>query len=157
MVIEMFRGEFGFLSNFYECEIKYGSLRFKNLEACFQALKSKDWNVRKMFEKLDGKSAKALGRKIKLREDWDDIKEKVMEYLVREKFKQPWLKWKLLNTAGAVLVEGNYWNDRFWGVDLRSGIGENKLGKILMKVRDELAEETANEMLEFLPYGEERG
>ena len=135
MVVEMFRGEFGFLSNFYECEIKYGSLRFKNLEACFQALKSKDWNVRKMFENLDGKSAKALGRKIKLREDWSDIREKVMEYLVKVKFSNEDLKNKLLSTGNAVLIEGNYWNDRFWGVDLRSGLGENKLGKILMKVR----------------------
>lgn len=138
MVIEMFRGEFGFLSNFYECEIKYGSLRFKNLEACFQALKSKDWNVRKMFENLDGKSAKALGRRIKLREDWLDIRENVMEYLVRVKFSNEYLKNKLLSTGEAVLIEGNYWNDRFWGVDLKSGVGENKLGKILMKVRKEL-------------------
>ena len=138
MVIKMFRGEFGFLSNFYECEIKYCSLRFKNLEACFQALKSKDWNVRKMFENLDGKSAKALGRKISLREDWSDIREKVMEYLVKVKFSNEYLKNKLLSTGDAVLIEGNYWNDRFWGVDLKSGLGENRLGKILMKVRDEL-------------------
>lgn len=138
MVVEMFRGEFWFLSNFYECEIKYGSLRFKCLEAAFQALKSKDWNVRKMFENLDGKSAKALGRKIELREDWNSIREKVMEYLVRIKFSNEYLKNKLLSTGNAVLIEGNYWNDKFWGVDLRSGLGENKLGKILMKVREEL-------------------
>jgi hypothetical protein len=36
------------------------------------------------------------------------------------------------------LVEGNRWGDQFWGVDLRTGLGENHLGKILMKVRDEL-------------------
>jgi ribA/ribD-fused uncharacterized protein len=105
-----------------------------------------------MFENLDGKSAKALGRKIKLREDWLDIRENVMEYLVRLKFKHPALRIMLIRTAGADLIEGNYWNDRFWGVDLRSGIGENKLGKILMKVREEVIAEYTEEMLEFLPF-----
>ena len=134
-MVSMFRGEFSFLSNFYEVEIKYGSLKFKSLESCFQALKSKDYNVRKMFENLSGSESKSLGRKIKLREDWNDIKDDVMEYLVRIKFRNDYLRRKLLATGEQLLVEGNYWNDVYWGVDLKSGIGENKLGKILMKVR----------------------
>lgn len=35
------------------------------------------------------------------------------------------------------LVEGNSFGDTFWGVDARTGKGENHLGKILMKVREE--------------------
>lgn len=137
-MIEMFRGEFSFLSNFYDVEIKYGSLRFKNVESAFQALKSKDYNVRKMFENLSGSESKKLGRRIELRKDWSEIKDNVMEYLVRLKFKDERLRRMLLATGEQPLIEGNYWNDRYWGVDLKSGIGENKLGKILMKVRKDI-------------------
>ena len=136
--IQQFRGEFSFLSNFYPVKITYGSCVFDSVEAAFQAIKSKDWNVRKQFEGLSPSVAKALGRRIALREDWNEIRLKVMEYLVREKFKNEFLRKKLLSTGDAVLIEGNYWNDKFWGVDLRTNQGENHLGKILMKVRSEL-------------------
>lgn len=137
-MVSMFRGEFGFLSNFYDVEIKYGSLKFKNVESAFQALKSKNYEVRKKFENLSGTEAKSLGRKIELREDWSSIKDSVMEYLVRLKFKNVELRKKLLATGDQLLIEGNYWNDKYWGVDLKSGEGENRLGKILMKVRKDI-------------------
>ncbi len=41
----------------------------------------------------------------------------------------PWSEW---------VVEGNHWGDTCWGVDNRTGQGENHLGKILMQVREEL-------------------
>lgn len=137
-MVSVFRGEFSFLSNFYDVEIKYGSLKFKNVESAYQALKSKDYEVRKKFENLSGAEAKRLGRKVELREDWSRIKDNVMEYLVRVKFKNVELRRKLLATGEQLLIEGNYWNDRYWGVDLKSGLGENKLGKILMKIRKEI-------------------
>ena len=43
---------------------------------------------------------------------------------------------KLLATEDAILIEGNTWDDVFWGVC--DGKGENWLGKILMDVRTEL-------------------
>ncbi|MBQ6221203.1 MAG: hypothetical protein IJJ44_01130 [Solobacterium sp.] len=39
------------------------------------------------------------------------------------------------------MVEGNTWNDRCWGVDIRTGTGQNHLGIILMKIRSELRQE----------------
>lgn len=36
----------------------------------------------------------------------------------------------------AELIEGNTWGDRIWGVC--DGVGENRLGKILMRVRAEM-------------------
>ncbi|NWN81082.1 NADAR family protein, partial [Bacillus sp. (in: firmicutes)] len=48
------------------------------------------------------------------------------------------LKNKLLQTGESILIEGNTWGDKIWGVC--NGVGENKLGKILMKVRNELKE-----------------
>jgi len=46
---------------------------------------------------------------------------------------------RLLGTGQMPLVEGNNWGDMFWGVDVKSGKGENHLGRILMKIREELS------------------
>ena len=60
-----------------------------------------------------------------------------MEDICRAKFTQnEELKKKLIDTGDATLIEGNTWNDTFWGVC--NGVGENNLGKILMKIREEL-------------------
>lgn len=42
----------------------------------------------------------------------------------------------LLATGDEELVEGNHWNDTFWGV--YRGKGRNELGKILMRIRENL-------------------
>ena len=69
----------------------------------------------------------------------EEVKDKVMYEIVLAKFTQnPDLKEKLLATGDEYLEEGNTWGDTIWGtVD---GVGENRLGKILMRVRDELNE-----------------
>lgn len=68
------------------------------------------------------------------------MKDGIMEEIVRAKFTQNQeLKAQLLSTGDAILIEGNTWNDRYWGVDVRSGVGKNHLGKILMKIRLELS------------------
>ena len=80
--------------------------------------------------------ARKKGKLVYLRPDWEDIKTQVMEEICRSKFEQnPNLKDKLLKTGEAVLQEGNTWNDKTWG--MVDGVGENRLGKILMKLRDE--------------------
>ena len=62
-----------------------------------------------------------------------------MEEIVRAKFYQnPQLAEKLIATADRKIVEGNTWHDTFWGVDAATGKGENHLGVILMKIREEL-------------------
>ena len=48
----------------------------------------------------------------------------------------PNLAKRLLDTGDEELIEGNDWNDIFWGVC--NGKGENNLGKILMRIRNEL-------------------
>ena len=61
--------------------------------------------------------------------------------LYRAKFTQNEdLKWRLIGTGDAYLEEGNTWHDTCWGVDAKTGEGLNHLGRILMKVRDELRE-----------------
>ena len=91
--IDRFRGEYGFLSNFYGCKIiiqtKDGQLTFWNAEAAFQAMKTTDFEERMKFCDIKNPvKAKGLGRKLKLRKDWDVIRVSVMEYIVMEKFYQ---------------------------------------------------------------------
>ena len=62
-----------------------------------------------------------------------------MASVIRARFTQhPELAQQLLATGTAPLGEGNTWGDTCWGVDLRTGKGENRPGVILMKTRDEL-------------------
>lgn len=65
-----------------------------------------------------------------------------MEMFVEEKFKEPELRQWLLATGDAKLVEGNQHGDRFWGV--YNDVGENHLGRILMKVRGRIQQEESN-------------
>ena len=137
--IDSFRGKYYFLSNFFPAEVTYNGLTYQNNEAAFQAQKTYSKEERIEFTTLEPRDAKRRGRRVRLRKDWEQVKDRIMEEIVRAKFSQnEELKEQLLATGEAQLVEGNRWNDRYWGVDIRSGVGENHLGKILMKVRSEL-------------------
>ena len=67
----------------------------------------------------------------------------IMETGLRYKFSKhnPKLRQNLLDTNGIELVEYNYWNDVFWGVCKKTEVGENHLGKLIMKIREEVDNE----------------
>jgi ribA/ribD-fused uncharacterized protein len=134
-MINSFSGEFDFLSNFSPSEVSWAGNLYPTVEHAYQAAKSKDCGVREMFMfyKTPGQ-AKREGRKIQIREDWEEIKVNVMRTLLIQKFSDPVLLAKLKATAPHELVEGNWWNDTFWGVC--RGTGKNMLGKLLMEIRD---------------------
>lgn len=134
-MINEFREENFFLSNFYKSPIKMDDgFTYTCAEAAFQAQKTFSDEYKRRFSVMDGKGAKYYGRQIELRQDWEDVKIGVMYDIVYAKFSQnPKLKQQLLNTGDEKLVEGNNWNDTFWGVC--NGNGKNVLGKILMEVR----------------------
>lgn len=108
------------------------------MEHAFQALKTNNIDEQEIIRLLPTPGqAKRMGRKVTLRSDWESVKESIMKELVREKFLQNNnLKTMLLQTEDAFLEETNNWNDVVWGVC--NGRGQNKLGKILMKIREEL-------------------
>lgn len=133
---------YSFLSNFYEARVEYGGLVYGSNEAAFQAQKCMTEEEKIPFTEYGPGKSKGVGRRIRLRPDWESVKIGIMEEIVRAKFTQhPELTAKLLATGDMILVEGNYWGDTCWGVDTRTGQGENHLGKILMKIREELKEE----------------
>jgi ribA/ribD-fused uncharacterized protein len=141
MAIKEFIGEYRFLSNFYLAEVILDGEIYRSVEHAYVAAKTLDLEKRKEIANIiEPKNAKRLGRKLKLRENWPIIKTTIMETLVRRKFEQEPLRSMLLSTGDEELIEGNWWGDRFWGVC--NGVGENKLGKILMKIREELRNST---------------
>ena len=131
--------QYRFLSNFYEARVAYNGLVYGSNEAAFQAQKCMTEEEKIPFTGYGPGKSKGLGRRVPLRPDWEQVKVGIMEDIVRAKFTQhPELAAKLLATGDKVLVEGNTWGDTCWGVDMRTGQGENHLGRILMKVREEL-------------------
>lgn len=134
--IRGFFEEYRFLSNFHLVKIEYEGLVYPSTENAFQAAKTLDLVKREEFLPLEPNKAKWLGRKVQLRSDWEQIKDSVMETVVRQKFSQDELKEKLLATGDVYLEETNWWKDTYWGVC--NEVGKNKLGFILMKVREEL-------------------
>lgn len=95
------------------------------------------------IRKLDtpGK-AKRAGRKVKMRPDWNKVKEVFMMEALREKFKDKNFKQSLLSTGDEEIVEWNKWHDNEWGscicIKCRNKTGKNKLGKLLMQLRQEI-------------------
>lgn len=136
-MINEFKGKYYFLSNFYESPITWRGITYKNNEAAFQSAKTNDENLRKSFSSLNPSQAKAKGRRIKLRDDWEEVKFDIMFEICFAKFSQNEdLRLKLISTQDQHLEEGNTWGDKIWGTV--NGIGQNNLGKILMRVREEV-------------------
>lgn len=139
MKINRFRGEYGFLSNFWEVPVTYKGLTYGSNEAAFQAQKCMTEEEKQFFACLRPSAAKKHGRRVTLRPDWEEVKVGIMEEIVRAKFTQnEEMKQRLMATGDAELEEGNDWHDTCWGVDSKTGEGENHLGRILMRVRREL-------------------
>lgn len=133
--ISEFRGKYYGFSNFGPGEVTVFGYKFDNGEAAFHS--QKDPSRAAEFVGLNPSEAKKLGRRVKLRPDWEQVKDSIMEKVVFAKFSQNEdLKQLLLATGDAELIEGNTWGDMYWGQV--NGIGLNKLGKILMKVRFKL-------------------
>lgn len=131
--IDSFQGSYRWLSNFWPVKVKYLGVEYLSVEAAYQAAKSDDPEVRFQFCFLNPYQAKALGKKVTLRADWNDIKLSVMTGLLIQKFKDPTLAKALADTGDAKLIEGNTWGDTYWGVC--RGVGQNHLGKALMNIR----------------------
>ena len=145
-VICGFFDEYRFLSNFYSAPVEYKGFTYQNNEAAFQAQKCLTDEEKAAFTDLEPSKAKHLGRRVELRPDWESVKVRIMEDIVRAKFRQnEELARLLLETGDRILEEGNTWNDTFWGVSLKTRKGKNNLGRILMRVRDELKEDLNHE------------
>ncbi len=141
--IEKFDGEFEFLSNFHQHPITIDGITFPTSEHAFQAAKTHDRATKLTIaaKPKPGQAKRAGGKRgiIKgdlFRQDWEQVKVSIMREILKLKFSDPTLKQALLATEDRPLIEGNIWNDTFWGVC--KGKGKNTLGKLLEEIRAEL-------------------
>jgi hypothetical protein len=137
--IRSFRGKHSFLSNFYICNVTIDDETYETTEHYYQSQKATNEAVRKAIASASSaKVAKKMGRNIVCRTDWDDVKDTVMLKALRAKFSIPELAKMLVDTGNAIIEESNEWGDVYWGIDSDTGKGQNKLGKMLMQIRDEI-------------------
>lgn len=135
--IDKFSGEYRWLSNSWPCSVEYEGVVYPSVENAYQAAKTDDLDARKRFVSLSPSDAKKEGRKLKMRQNFEEFKIQIMFPLVLYKFLDHESLWlKLIETGDAVLIEGNTYGDTFWGQC--NGQGRNELGKILMMIREEL-------------------
>lgn len=129
-----------YLSNFYLASFTWNRTTWGHSEGAYQASKATTLEDYNLFLDLSPGQAKRLGRKIKIRSDWEEVKRSLMYEIVLAKFSQnPDLAKKLIATGTARLEEGNLWGDKIWGIcPPGSGLGQNLLGKLLMLIRSEL-------------------
>lgn len=133
-------GEYGCFSNFSRHAITLKGKRWPTSEHYFQAQKfagTEHEEAVRMCKKPSEAAAMGRSRKLPLRRDWESVKDQIMLEAVRAKFTQhDDLKQILLGTGDAKLVEHTA-NDSYWA-DGGDGSGKNRLGQILMQVREEL-------------------
>lgn len=143
-IIEFYRVEeipYGVFSNFSSHPIKLDGKVWPTSEHYFQAQKFSDKEIVRRVQnaRSPGEAAK-IGRNKNnpLRADWEDVKDGIMRKAVMAKVLQHEdVRMILLSTGTAKLIEHTR-NDNYWG-DGGDGTGKNMLGKILMSVRRELA------------------
>lgn len=137
-MIDSFAGEYRFLSNFWACSVWFEGKYYPSSEHAYQAAKTQDESIRDYIAELKAGQAKRFGKELKLRKDWEFVKDYMMLQILRDKFstENSELRKLLYHTGHQELIEGNTWGDTYWGVC--NGVGENKLGKMLMLVREEL-------------------
>lgn len=140
--------EYLFLSNFYpyrqnlpkeSCSfvVEYDGIEFDCVEKAYQAAKCAKRADRFQFQDLTALQAQKLGtsQQIIKREDWSEIKFRLMYEFIWQKFSFcEELHQKLLATDNSRIIAENNWGDIYWGVC--HGVGDNYLGEILMRVRN---------------------
>ena len=139
--IDEFKDQYRFLSNFYPSPFYFNKEMYKTNEHFFQAKKMATEEEAQLIIACDHpQEAKSMARTLTMEPKWSIHKDFVMLLGLRLKFlSNPFLTKMLLDTRNIELIEGNTWNDTYWGVC--NGVGLNKLGKALMIVREELKQE----------------
>ena len=139
-----------FLSNFYRCSFYFKGESYTCSEQAYQGVKAKIYRDEQAFTEIKKTDSPALmkriGGQVQTCEHWEQIKLQVMEDILTAKFSQiKELYYSLLNTRPLELIEATL--DEFWGANAILGsialeegcwVGQNHLGKILMKVRNNL-------------------
>lgn len=149
MIIGHFRYRRSWLSNFLNCRVEYTTASgiryvYKSVEHGYQAQKATNkWDHDWIAAAEGAAEARRRGRLVVRRPGFDSFKERLMLKLLWSKFHHnPRLRRLLLQTGNNELVHGNEHGDEFWGINRRTGNGKNRLGVLLMLLRDKIRDGT---------------
>lgn len=107
-MINKFRGEYNWLSNFASCKVVYKGINYPSIENAYQSAKSDDIKWKKFCSTHNAIIVKKCSHKIPLIESWNKIKLSIMEELLRQKFIfNDYYKKKLIETKDEYIEEGN--------------------------------------------------
>jgi ribA/ribD-fused uncharacterized protein len=139
-IIGFYEREYYVFSNFSAFAIEWKDKFWMTSEHAYQAEKFEDEAIREEIRNArSAHDSKKIAEKYEgqVRSDWSETKLVVMEQILRAKLaQQPYVMKKLLESKGRTLVEDS-WRDAYWGWGPNKD-GENHLGKLWMKIRDEL-------------------
>ena len=132
-------GPFYELSNFAPFGFECDGVFWPTVEHFFQAQKFTEPTYRERIRVArTPRDARSLGqsRQFQIRPEWESVREEIMLKALRLKFQRPELKATLLSTGQSPLVEASPF-DYFRGAG-QDGSGQNRLGRLLEQVRQEL-------------------
>ncbi len=138
--------KYGCFSNFSFHGFELDGFWWMTSEHYFQAQKFVETDTLwfdKIREVKTPKEAAKMGRSRKhpLRNDWEQVKDEIMQQGVMKKFTTHADIREILLSTGDDLIVENSPVDYYWGCGA-DGSGKNKLGEILMVVRDILRRQT---------------
>lgn len=135
---------YGEFSNFSPHPFKINGKQWPTSEHYFQAQKFAGTEHEEEIRQAKSPMIAArMGRSRQrpLRPDWETVKDEIMRQALRAKFTQrPELRKLLIETGDAQIIEHTR-NDSYWG-DGGDGKGKNRLGQLLMEVREQLQKES---------------
>jgi len=136
-MIREFQGEYRWLSNFAPVKIILDGIEYASVEHAYMSAKSDDktWKAFCANTYNTAGQVKKASKDIQLIDDWNVIKLDVMRECIKQKFNQEPYKSNLMNTDYQYIQEGNTWGDKFWGICLKTNEGENRLGILIMSIR----------------------
>lgn len=136
-----FNGKYisNWFSNMVKVDLEIDGKIWPSVENYFQAMKTFNEDEQEKIRLAEPHKSKQLGKKVKLRPDWEKVKVQIMKEGLIAKFRldNEWGK-RLLETGEDPIIEWNNWNDKYWGVSIYDCLGENVLGELLMEIRDTL-------------------
>ena len=134
-----------FLDNTFYTPVEYNNNIYPTAENAFQASKFKSKTLVDKFKHMVVQKAQIEGsRRHPTIPDWYANNTDIMYDILKSKFKDPELKTKLLNTYPEQIIHVNGYHDTIWGICTCckcKNSGQNKLGILLLKLRDEFLSE----------------
>lgn len=137
-MIKEFQGKYRWLSNFTPVEVELEGIIYPSVEHAYMSAKSdiKEWKEFCANGNNTPGQVKKASRNLALTYDWNDKKLGIMKELLIQKYNKEPFKSLLKETGDLYIQEGNNWNDKFWGICLKTNKGENNLGKLIMEIRN---------------------